>query len=179
MLTTQNTFVLLIDVQERLMAHIHRVEEFNKNLVNFLKGVRILEVPFILTEHVPEKLGKTTSPILEIMPETIPIVKNTFSCWGNRDFKKSVKKLGRKKILVAGVETHVCVYQTVADLVQAGFEVQVVSDCVSSRTLDNKNIGLERIKHVGASVTSVETALCELLKIAQGEKFKKIIQLIK
>ena len=92
---------------------------------------------------------------------------------------EALRKLNRNQVLISGIETHICVYQTAIDLVGLGYEVQVIADAVSSRTDANRRIGLSRIKEGGASVTSVETALFELLKIAQGDHFKEILKLVK
>jgi len=90
-----------------------------------------------------------------------------------------LKNLNRKQVLIAGIETHICVYQTAADLVDMGVEVQVVTDAVSSRRLTDKEIGLQKMRDSGSSVTSVETALFELLKVAEGEPFKQILRIVK
>lgn len=92
---------------------------------------------------------------------------------------KELKKLNRQTMLVAGIETHVCVYQTAADLVDLNYDVQIVADAVTSRTAENKQIGLEKCKKSGAALTSTETVLFELLKIAKGDKFKEIIKVVK
>ena len=179
MLNSQGTALIVIDVQERLFPSIYMKDDLVKKLQPLIRGAQILKLPIILTEQVPQKIGKTIPEIAQILSETPPIAKNTFSCCGDAVFMKRLKHIGRKVVLICGIETHVCVYQTAADLVHLGYSVQVVSDCVSSRTAHNKVIGLERIKDAGASVTSVETALCELLKKAEGKKFKEILDLIK
>jgi nicotinamidase-related amidase len=92
---------------------------------------------------------------------------------------KKLEALNRKQILITGMETHVCVYQTVADLKNKGYEVQVVADAVSSRTPENKAVGLERSREAGATITSTETALFELLKIAEGDRFKQMLKIVK
>jgi nicotinamidase-related amidase len=90
-----------------------------------------------------------------------------------------IGKLDRKQVVVAGIECHVCVYQTVSDLVRLGYEVQVLADCVSSRTPLNKALGLDRCRDSGASVTSVETALFEMLGAAEGDRFKQMLKVVK
>ncbi|MDH4158512.1 MAG: isochorismatase family protein, partial [candidate division Zixibacteria bacterium] len=108
-----------------------------------------------------------------------PLVKNTFSCCGNQGFSEQLTGLGRKQVLLVGMETHVCVYQTAVDLLGEGFEVHLVADAVSSRTLENKQIGIGAMRDLGARVTSVEMALFEMLQVAEGEKFKQIINIVK
>jgi nicotinamidase-related amidase len=90
-----------------------------------------------------------------------------------------LKKLKRQQVLVAGIETHVCVYQTASDLLKLGFEAQIMVDCVSSRTLENKNIAIEKMRDTGAKITSVETTLFELLKTAENKNFKEISRIVK
>jgi len=92
---------------------------------------------------------------------------------------RELRALNRKQILITGIETHICVYQTAMDLINLGYEVEVVADAVSSRTVENKEIGLEKVRDGGGKLTSTETALFELLKVAEGEKFKEILQIMK
>ena len=103
----------------------------------------------------------------------------SFSSCRNDRFVQALKALNRKQVLIAGIEAHVCVYQTAAELVDLGYEVQVVVDAVSSRNMENKEIGLQRMRDSGVSLTSVETALFELLKVAEGEQFKEILKIVK
>ena len=179
MLSVDKSALLVIDIQERLFPLIYQKDIFLKNLLGMIKGAQILEIPILATEHVPKKIGKTIPEIAGLLTGVKTITKNTFSCLGEPLFTQELGALGRPNILIAGVETHICVYQTARDLVSAGYNVQVVTDAVSSRTAHNKVIGIERIKDSGGSVTSVETVVCELLQVAEGEKFKKILALIK
>ena len=105
--------------------------------------------------------------------------KHSFSCYKNIEIRQALEALNRPNVLVAGIETHVCVYQTVRDLSKAHYDVQLVADAVSSRTIENKEIGLEKCRNTGAQITSVETALFELLAVAEGDRFKKILDVIK
>jgi nicotinamidase-related amidase len=113
------------------------------------------------------------------MPEVEPIPKLHFSCWGEPRFVERLRALNRSQLLLAGIETHICVYQTARDLAAAGYGVQAVADAVSSRTAMNRDLGLEKARAVGAALTSVEAALFELLQVAEGPKFKAILQLVK
>lgn len=179
MLTIQKTALLVVDIQDRLFPHIYMKDELVKNLQMLIRGAQILEIPIIYSEHAPDKIGKTIPEITQRLTDLKPISKITFSCCADSVFMQKLSELSKKSILIAGIETHICVYQTAMDLVNLGHEAQVVSDCVSSRTAHNKVIGLERIKEAGASLTSVETVLCELLKVTQGEKFSEILKLLK
>jgi nicotinamidase-related amidase len=103
----------------------------------------------------------------------------SFDSCRNQQFVAALKQLDRKQVLIAGIETHICVYQTAAGLVDMGVEVQVVADAVASRRPENKALGLQKMRDVGAGLTSVETALFELLQVADGDKFKDVLRIVK
>ncbi len=150
-----------------------------KNIAGMIQGAKILGIPILWTEQAPQKIGKTTPAIAELLSNLNPIEKTTFSCCADAKFMQALGHHDRKQILITGIETHVCVYQTAQDLVDLGFDVHVVADAVSSRTEENRTAGLERMKDIGAGLTTTEMALCELMKVAEGEKFKQILKLIK
>ncbi|MDO8885861.1 hydrolase [Candidatus Oleimmundimicrobium sp.] len=179
MLNVDNTVLVVIDVQEKLARAMYEREELIENLQKLIKGIKVLEVPIIWLEQNPRGLGSTVPEIAQLLSDLEPISKFSFSCCASESFMKEMKTLKRNHVLLAGIETHVCVYQTARDLVNLGYKVQVVADTISSRTAKNKQIGLERIKEVGGSLTSVETALFELLKVAEGPKFKEILKIVK
>ena len=179
MLTLDGVCVIIVDVQEKLAAAVHEKDALIQNTVKLVLGAKILGIPIIWTEQNPKGLGPTVPEVAGLLVETKPITKLSFSCCGEEGFMAALSRLKRKQVLIAGIESHVCVYQTVADLCKIGYEVQVVADAVSSRTFENKAIGWERCKQSGASLTSVETALFELLKKAEGEKFKQILKVVK
>jgi len=179
MLSVDNTVLAIIDVQEKLARAIHEKEKLIENLQKLIKGIKVLEVPIIWLEQNPQGLRSTVPEIARLLFGLESISKFSFSCCASERFMKEMKILKRNHVLLTGIETHVCVYQTAKDLVKLGYEVQVVADTVSSRTAENKQIGLERIKEVGGSLTSVETALFELLKVAEGPKFKEILKIVK
>ena len=179
MLNLPNSVLVVIDVQERLFPLIHQKEELLKNLTNIIKSAQILGVPILWTEQAPQKIGKTITFISGLLKDLKPVEKIAFSCCGDANFVSSLGALGRRQILLTGIEAHVCVYQTAQDLINLGFDVYAVADAVSSRTAENKQIGIERIRESGGSITSTETTICELLKVAEGEKFKEIIQMLK
>jgi nicotinamidase-related amidase len=178
MLEVDNTVLVVIDVQGKLAQSMHEKADLFENIRKLIQAAGVLEVPIVWTEQYPEGLGPTIPEIAELMTGE-PIAKVAFSCCGERRFTEEMEKLDRRQVLLCGIETHVCVYQTAIDLLESGHEVHVVADAVSSRTAANKDIGLAKIKDAGAAVTSVETALFELLKVAGGEKFKAIINIVK
>lgn len=179
MLTTKNCLLIVVDVQEKLVSVMERKADLIRNLTGFIRGIQILKIPIIFTEQAPEKIGKTIFEVASLLNGTEPMTKTTFSCLGSGEFAARLKSLKRKNILLAGIEAHVCVYQTAMDLVEKGFNVQVVADAVSSRLEANKKLGLERIKEVGAHLTGVEIVLCELLRDTKNPQFKQILGLIK
>jgi nicotinamidase-related amidase len=147
--------------------------------VRMIKGAQVLDIPIIWNEQLPDKLGTTIPEVREALKEASPLVKNTFSCCGNDTFSHQLGALDREQVLLVGMETHVCVYQTAIDLLEAGYEVYLVADAVSSRSLENKQIGIEAIRDAGAKLTSVEMCLFETLGVAEGERFRQIINIVK
>jgi nicotinamidase-related amidase len=158
---------------------MHDREAFFQNTATMIKGCQALDIPALWNEQLPDKLGPTIPEIKDLFADRQPLVKKTFSCCGNDNFVEQLKSLGRKQVLLVGMETHVCVYQTAVDLLGDGFEVHLVADAVSSRSLENKNVGIAAMREAGARVTCVEMALFEMLRVAEGDKFKQIIKLLK
>ncbi len=113
------------------------------------------------------------------MADTEPIDKTAFSCAGDEKFLKALRRSDAEQFVLCGIEAHICVYQTAADLLDTGYDVAVVADAVSSRTIENKAVGLEAMRNSGAKITSVEMILFELLRTAEHEKFRQIAKLIK
>jgi len=179
MLTTDNSVLLVIDVQEKLFRVINQKEQLLDNLQRLIKGIKVLEIPILLAEQYPQGLGTTIPEVAQLLHDIKPLPKVCFSCCGDAAFQQEFKKLNRKQVLIAGTESHVCVYQTAADLIAAGYEVYAVSDAISSRTEQNRNIGLKMMTQLGVKLTSTEAALFELLKVAKGDKLKAISQIVK
>ena len=179
MLNKENTVFVLVDVQGNLAGLMHDKQSLFSNLQKLIKSLKILDIPIIWVEQTPEAIGATIVQIASLMPELSPICKTSFSAVKNEEFMAAVVKTGRKQVLVAGIESHVCVYQTAMDLHQQNYEVEVVFDAVSSRTQSNKQIALLKMQNKGLNITSTEMALFELLSIAQGQEFKEIIKIIK
>ncbi len=179
MLELDNTVLVIIDVQGKLAALMHDRERLFKNLSRLIEGAQVLHVPILVTEQYPKGLGETASELKALMPTIQPIEKISFSCMGEEKFVQALESTKREQILVAGIESHICVYQTVSDMLAEGFEVHCVTDAISSRTQENREIGLTRMKEEGAILTSTEMCLFELLKIAGTSSFKAISALVK
>ena len=178
-LTTDNTVLVLIDFQERLFPVMYDKDKLLRNVLKLIRGAKVLEIPIVLTEQYPKGLGPTLPEIKELLPDNKPVEKVCFNCCDDGAFRKSLEALKRKQVLVAGIEAHICVYQTAMALLRDGYEVQVVGDCVSSRESENRLVSLFKMGAAGVSPTTVEMALFELLKVASGEKFKQISNIVK
>jgi len=179
MLEISNCLLLVIDVQGKLAKLVHEHEKTILHIQGAIQCAQVLDIPIIWTEQVPEKIGSTIPEIAQHLNEIQPIEKITFSCCPNARFKEELKRLGRKQVIISGIETHVCVYQTARDLLEESYEVEILTDSVSSRTPENKEVALARLKTLGAGMMSVEMMVTELMRGADHEKFRDIIKLIK
>lgn len=178
MLTRDGAVLVVVDVQGKLARLMHEAEALFDALSRLIRGARVLEVPVVATEQNPAGLGPTIEELAPLLPGPV-IPKMAFSCCGEPAFEKSLEATGRRQVLLAGIETHICVYQTARDLLSRGREVHVVADGVSSRTAGNRAVGLEKMRAAGAEVTSVETALFEMLAVAEGSAFKEILRIVR
>lgn len=179
MLKIDDTAIVIIDVQGKLAKVMHQSKEVLKNIENLIQGAKLLEIPVLWLEQYPKGLGSTNEDIKQHLSPAEPVEKMTFSACQTEAFQKQLNSINKKTLLVTGIEAHICVYQTVRELLTLGHEVEVVTDCVSSRTLANKQVGVDRMVSLGASITSVEMALFELLQTAEHPKFREISKLIK
>ena len=179
MLQIDDTALVIVDVQGKLAKIMHESEALLTQLEKLIQGVKVLGIPVVWLEQYPKGLEPTDEKIAQHLTEEEPISKMVFSAYASEEFLTQLRGLDRKQLLVAGIESHICVYQTVAELLESGNEVEVVVDGVSSRTLANKEIGIEKMKSLGANVTSVEMALYELMETAKHPKFKEVSNLIK
>lgn len=181
-LQRENTVLVIIDVQEKLMPVIDGAAGVIANIERLVRGCHIFGVPALLTEQYVKGLGPTVEPVRRAFEETsgyAPIEKSCFSAYGCETFSSRLASLGRNQVLIAGVETHVCVYQTVEDLLARDFAVSVIVDAVSSRTAQNREIALQRLAADGAKPSSTEMALFELTVAAGTDEFRAISRLIK
>ena len=179
MLKSQDTLLLLIDVQEKLFRVMDEKEKLLKNLLALTRGATLLDIPTIITEQNPSGLGPTLPEITEAAPGAALAVKYSFDCCGESGFPEMLAACGRRQVLVCGIESHICVYQTAMGLRRAGYEVQVVADAVSSRAPANRELALRRLENEGIELTGTEMALFELLGTAKSDKFKAVSALIK
>lgn len=170
---------LIVDIQERLFPHIYEHENIEKNTQILIQGLKILEVPIIVTEQYRKGLGLTIPSIANSLESHESIEKMSFSCCDNENFEAELERFNKKNVIIAGIETHVCVLQTVVDLIIAGYQPVVVEDCVSSRKERDKNIAIERMRQEGAIISSYESILFELARVSGTASFKAISKLVK
>lgn len=179
MLDEKDCCLVVVDVQSKLAGLMHDKDNLFKNIRILIQSAKILDIPILWCQQVPAALGPTVPEIAELLGGCEPINKSSFSCCLCEEFNNKLEELGRRQVLLCGIETHVCVYQTAVDLIERDYEVDVIADAVSSRTLDNKQIGLNRIAAEGARISSTELALFEILKTADHPQFKQIAKLVK
>ena len=178
MLEPDNTVLVVIDIQGKLASLIHDKEATYANIVRMIRAAEVLGIDVICTEQYPDGLGPTIPEIAEHL-NVDPISKIAFSCCRQDEFETTLRRTKCTQVLIAGIETHICVYQTALDLLAGGYEVHVLTDAVSSRIQANRQLGLQRMNQAGAVMTSVEMALFEMLKVAKGDKFKEIARIVR
>ena len=179
MLNRNEAVLIFIDVQGRLHEAMDGKEELDANLARMIECAKLLEIPVLCTEQIPEKLGTTNEPFRSLLDGASVIAKSAFSCCGEPRFMEQLERLGRRQSILIGIETHICVYQTAIDLLESGGEVFVVADAVASRKLENKELALQAMRDAGAKVIPAETALFALLRDAADPCFKELLKLIK
>ena len=176
----KNPYLVVIDVQERLFPVMNEKEAFLKNLQILIKGFKLFGLPILLTEQVPDKLGPTIEPLRSILKDTEPIIKSSFSCAGDPGFLSQTDGLSTHDgIVLAGIETHVCVYQPERDLLRRGQHVEVVTNAVASRDANNHRIALDRIRNNGGFLTTAEMVLFNIQERAGGTRFKELVKRVK
>ena len=171
----EHTAALVIDYQEKLVPVMHEKENLICQSDILLRGLNVLGIPMFLTQQYTKGLGETVNEITTAAGTEEYVEKISFSAY--EGVKKKIRD--KKYIIICGIETHICVLQTVIDLKAAGFIPVIVENCVSSRKENDKKIALQRMKEEGAIITTYESVLFELLKEARTEKSKKIQRLIK
>jgi nicotinamidase-related amidase len=174
--TREDSVLVVIDVQERLMPVIANRETVEANVVRLIKFAEIIGLPVILTEQA--KLGDTVPKVLEAGADLQPIRKLDFDCFGCQNFPPKLVKLGRNTLILCGVETHICVAQTALHAAP-DYNVHVVSDATSSRVEHNWKVALDRMRQAGVVVTSAEMVIYELLQRAGTDEFRAVLPLVK
>lgn len=170
---------LMIDIQEKLFPFISGHENLALNAGILIRGLQVLKVPIMMTEQYTKGLGYTIQPLRELVNPGSQLEKLAFSCCDDPAIMDQLNTLNRKFIIITGIEAHVCVQQTTIDLLERDFIPVVVEDCVSSRRLNDKNMAINRMRRMGAIITTYESVLFELLRFSGTEEFKAISRLVK
>jgi len=172
--------LIIIDMQEAFRTKIPNFAEIAARISTMIEGAKLLKLPILVTEQYPKGLGYTADEIKAALPSDIEIIeKTTFSSCGAQAFQSQLERTGAKQILVCGIEAHICVNQTVHDLLASGAQVHLLTDCITARTVENKQLAMAKMQLSGAIPSSVEMALFELMRDSEHEQFKAIQRLIK
>ena len=180
-LAAEQCALIVVDIQEKLLPPIFQKEQLVKNSQLLIRLAGILKIPTLMTTQYARGLGPTVPEIASLLPETQPIDKQMFSCFGSDAFCSMLKRLpgNRNTVLLCGMESHICVTQTALGALREGYIVHVASDAVSSRTEWNWKIGLERMRAAGAVISSTEMAMYELLRSSGAPAFKELLPYLK
>jgi len=176
LLRKEDCALLVIDVQEKLVRIIEEANKSIENIVRLIRFSNIVDIPIVLTEQ--QNLGDTVKEIRDEMTTFQPVSKITFSCFASEEFCGYLKHLKKKTLIVTGIEAHICVAQTVLDAIHE-YGVHVVSDAVSSRSINNKEIALDRLRQNNVTITTTEMLIYELLIKAGTNEFRKTLGLLK
>lgn len=179
-LDRKDAVVLVVDVQEKLApamepAALARVVKYARALAG---AAKVLGIPVLSTVQYPRGLGGMVPEIAEVLPSP-PLVKMHFSCMADPGFRFALEGTKRRQVILAGIETHVCVFQTTRDLVEAGYTVHLCADAVASRTDVHRHTALELCRDAGAVITTAETAIFDLLHVSGTEEFRAVAPLVR
>jgi nicotinamidase-related amidase len=175
----KDSVLVVVDIQERLFPHIYNHEILEKNCNILIAGMKVLDVPILVSEQYSKALGHTISSVRETLGDHLPMEKICFSCCGEELFLNHLKQLGKKHIILCGVESHICVLQTALDFQEIGFQVVIIEDCVGSRKPNDKLHAVERMRQAGVIISTYESILFELCQVAGTDQFKAISKLVK
>ncbi|GET29944.1 isochorismatase family protein [Prolixibacter sp. SD074] len=178
-ITRENTTGLIIDIQERLFPVMNNKETLLKNSKILVKGLQVLGISTVFTQQYTSGLGKTLDEISSLAPGFAYFEKSDFSSYNVPEYQLFLEQQNCENVIIAGIESHVCVLQTAVDLKQSGYNSIVVTDCTDSRTNATKQLAMERFRHEGIMMTSYESILFELTASAKAAEFKTISKLIK
>lgn len=179
MLNTVESILVMVDFQGKLADIVDRGELVLPNSLRMVKGCRALEIPILPTVQVPEKLGPLMPELAEVLGGIELIEKSSFSALRTSNFLVALDESARKQVILMGIEAHVCVLQTGLDLLDAGYEVHVLSDGVFSRSAENHHLALQRLHDAGAFISSVELSLFEMIRTSRHPQFRTISKLVK
>lgn len=168
--------LIVIDMQEKLAPHIEGIDQILKSTRKLVKAMKIFGVPVIATEQI--KLGRTVDEIGELLDGKV-VEKTTFSCFRNDEFRRRLEELSPDRVMLTGIETHICVLQTALDLKNAGYDVYVVADCTGSRRGYDRDVALMRMRDEGVKLTTSESLIYEIMESAEHPAFKDVLKIVK
>jgi nicotinamidase-related amidase len=171
--------LVVIDVQEKLFAHVAEKEKLTENLTKLIQFARIVKIPVILTEQYPKGLGQTILQIKALAPDLKPVEKLEFNCFGSNEFRETFATTQIRTLILTGIEAHICVAQTAIEGLEKGFRTCVVEDAISSRRLEDKANAVQRMRQNGVTVVSTEMLIYELLGKAGTPEFRETLKLVK
>jgi len=179
MAQTSEYGLLVVDIQGKLARMVQKSELYIQNTSKLVRCVKLLSVPIICIEQNPKGLGETVPEIANLLLDVPLFTKLNFNALNETSIREAIKSSGKKKWLVVGIEAHVCIYQTVLGLLQEGYEVEVVSDCLSSRLQSNIDLALINMREAGAKITSLEMCIFQLMQTCELKQFKSVLSVIK
>ncbi len=180
LINKDNCLLLQIDIQEKLIPAMPEADYITENISKLIQGLKLFKLPIVITEQYPKGLGNTIEPLIKALGELyVPIEKTTFSCMKNTSFVEMLENYGKKNIIVVGMESHICVLQTVIQLKEAGYSPIVIEDCICSRKDNDHYIALERMLKESITISSYESILMEICESSDIPEFKAISKIIK
>ncbi len=179
MLRARSALLTVIDIQGKLANMVVDHEKVYGNVIRLIRTARVFSLPILWTQQAPDKIGDTIPQIAQELSDLKAINKLSFSCWPQAEFANALKAYQRPQIILTGIETHVCVYQTAVDLLTHGYDVFLVADAVSARFAFDHDIALNELRLRGVRIISAEMALTQLLEGAQNPKFKEVMAYFK
>ncbi len=176
----ESAAAITVDIQSKLFPSISEKEKVEENANKLIKGLKVFDIPLIVTEQYPEGIGPTIDSVKNALDDDYqPIEKTAFSCCQSKEVMKFLTDFDKTQVILFGIETHVCVLQTALDLLELGGNPVIVEDCVSSRRMYDKEIAIERMRQEGAIITTYESLLFEICQESKTPEFKEILKIVK
>ncbi len=179
-LRRDETFFLLVDLQERLMPAIAQGDKVVQEARRLLEVAKALEIPVIATEQYPKGLGRTVEPLLQVLPPDMPfLAKTAFSCFGAEGLEAALAELGRRQVVIFGAESHICVFNTAMEFLRRGYETVLVLEACGSRNPEHHRLAMKNLNQAGAAAVPLETVAYQLMERAGTPEFKALLPLFK
>ena len=180
LINIDDSVLVIVDIQEKLFNVVLDKDRLLKNVIKLIRVCKLLNIPIIITEQYPKGMGQTVREIREELGDLYkPIEKTTFSCFGNRDFEKKLSEVGRRNVLLTGIELHICVYQKAVDALSRGYRPVVIYDATSSRLRLDYELCLHRLLKNGVDVSTTDMTIFELVRDASHPRFRDILKIVK